>query len=440
MGNLAPAMKNIFPKPLYEALTKNKAFLPLTISLAVLVLLVLGNLKLTPATSSVHFVELTEAGFNPKELTVSRGDTVKFTTTGNKLFWPASNAHPIHGIYPEFDPKKPIDSSDFWSFQFDKVGEWKYHDHLNPQFSGVVVVIQEKKGGGAKNSCQDIQDESFSKTKKDYCWDVIMSNIIKKEGIEEGFKFLSDARSTSSDFDQQCHSAAHRLGRAILDKFRANAPVKISEQSQWCGYGVYHGFMENLLVSGSEIAVAHNFCRSINFDLLSPVDYVNECYHGMGHGVAEFYSSKTPQDEVQVQNTSLTECEKSMSSLVEKRSCAVGVYGWLLNQLPYFEQRKLSPVEYCKKQDGAYQDICLMGAMRHFRNFFSEYVVESVDFFLGLKDQERALAVALSFAKNFSGYDRSRNDYLLSDFKNCKALPAASYPQCVKDILKPLKS
>lgn len=88
-----------------------------------------------------HTVELRDSGFYPEEITIQKGETVKFTTTRDKYFWPASNIHPIHEIYPAFDPKEPIDPKETWSFRFDETGQWKYHDHLAPYYTGTVIVL-----------------------------------------------------------------------------------------------------------------------------------------------------------------------------------------------------------------------------------------------------------------------------------------------------------
>lgn len=92
------------------------------------------------STGKINTISLSENGFTPNELTIKKGGTVKFVTTRDKPYWPASNLHPTHGIYPEFDPQKPIEASDSWSFKFDKVGSWKYHDHLSPYFRGTIIV------------------------------------------------------------------------------------------------------------------------------------------------------------------------------------------------------------------------------------------------------------------------------------------------------------
>ena len=89
-----------------------------------------------------HTVQLQKDGYSPKDLTIQKGDTVKFTTTSDKHFWPASNLHPSHRIYPDFDPKESIAAEESWSFRFNQVGSWRYHDHISPYFTGEIEVLE----------------------------------------------------------------------------------------------------------------------------------------------------------------------------------------------------------------------------------------------------------------------------------------------------------
>ncbi len=100
-----------------------------------------GTLEPT-ATDGDYVITLTEDGFVPDELTLRVGDTVVFNTTTGNMFWPASNLHPSHLIYPEFDPQGPVQPDDTWGFTFTEAGEWKFHDHLAPYFTGVLTVTE----------------------------------------------------------------------------------------------------------------------------------------------------------------------------------------------------------------------------------------------------------------------------------------------------------
>jgi plastocyanin len=87
-------------------------------------------------------VTLSKDGFSPDELSIKTGDTVTFRSVTGDLYWPASNLHPSHLVYPEFDPEEPVEPDAVWSFTFVKAGEWKYHDHLAPYFTGVITVTE----------------------------------------------------------------------------------------------------------------------------------------------------------------------------------------------------------------------------------------------------------------------------------------------------------
>lgn len=89
--------------------------------------------------SEVHIV-LTEEGFEPPYARISLGTTVIFTTTRPHAFWPASNPHPQHTLYPELDPKEPIPANGSWTFVMRKPGLWGYHDHVRSYYTGMLSV------------------------------------------------------------------------------------------------------------------------------------------------------------------------------------------------------------------------------------------------------------------------------------------------------------
>ena len=61
--------------------------------------------QVIPVTAQIV---LTDKGFEPQEVWVRAGGMVTFTTDRGRLFWPASDPHPSHSIYPDFDPRTPV--------------------------------------------------------------------------------------------------------------------------------------------------------------------------------------------------------------------------------------------------------------------------------------------------------------------------------------------
>ena len=102
--------------------------------------------KVKPVTSEAQTgpvtVNMTAAGFSPAEIKIVKGVTVTFTNQSATPRWPASAPHPTHTNYPEFDALKALSQGESWSFTFNKVGAWAYHDHLNPSVHGKVTVVE----------------------------------------------------------------------------------------------------------------------------------------------------------------------------------------------------------------------------------------------------------------------------------------------------------
>jgi plastocyanin len=97
----------------------------------------------TPAVNKApkkYEITFSADGFSPAVLNIAVGDTVAFVNKSDGAFWPASNSHPIHADYSEFDAKTEIGTGKTYEFTFTKAGEWGYHNHLNPKMMGVVVV------------------------------------------------------------------------------------------------------------------------------------------------------------------------------------------------------------------------------------------------------------------------------------------------------------
>ncbi len=107
----------------------------------------------TTPPSSGTTVTYTTNGFTPSTLTVKKGATVTFVNQSGGRMWVASDPHPIHNFYsgtalgqhcPDtagvaFDQCRAGDS---YTFVFNKVGSWGYHNHTSAGDTGTVVVTQ----------------------------------------------------------------------------------------------------------------------------------------------------------------------------------------------------------------------------------------------------------------------------------------------------------
>jgi plastocyanin len=101
-----------------------------------------------------HIVEIKPSGVwvNPKSLTIKQGDTVTFQNNGSGKHWIASNSHLTHDNYPNsnidkcateeeiFDSCGTISKGESFTFTFNEIGKWRYHDHKRASITGLIIV------------------------------------------------------------------------------------------------------------------------------------------------------------------------------------------------------------------------------------------------------------------------------------------------------------
>jgi plastocyanin len=85
-------------------------------------------------------VDMRPGLFEPTTISIKKEQKVCWVNNDTVDRWPASNIHPTHEIYSEFDPQRGLDPGETWCFVFDKPGIWKFHDHLLPELVGTVTV------------------------------------------------------------------------------------------------------------------------------------------------------------------------------------------------------------------------------------------------------------------------------------------------------------
>jgi len=99
--------------------------------------------------SNATTIVYTNEGFSPSSVTVQKGTAVTFVNESQRGFWPATALHPTHEIYPDkesncgtsaFDACKPFAPGTSWTFTFNEIGTWRYHDHISASYTGTIIV------------------------------------------------------------------------------------------------------------------------------------------------------------------------------------------------------------------------------------------------------------------------------------------------------------
>ena len=329
--------------------SKPKVLLLVFLSLFVLALGFYYTILILPQT---HTITFTDKGFSPQEITIGKGDTVVFKTDTKKDFWPASNSHPVHDIYPEFDAKKPVKPGESWSFKFQKTGIWRFHDHMHPIYEGTVIV-------GKLNS--KITDCDTGKNLNEDCLLSTFKKSLETEGLEKTFDLVANMYASNSTFVSYCHDITHQIGRASYDLYEKEGEVKLSPKASYCGYGFYHGFMEKLLSVGQDFEKASHFCMSLSIEETG-VSPESGCFHGLGHAALALSAPKNIDNEKTMINESIEFCKR----VGKEREYINGCYGGVFMELSTYyltNEYNLSfdrrdPLSICRRQEGDVRVFC----------------------------------------------------------------------------------
>lgn len=314
----------------------------------------LKDIPIPKAAAFEHVIKLTKKGFEPHDLTINKGDTVKFVTTENSSFWPASDPHPTHEYLNGFDPLKPILSGSSWSFTFLTAGTWRYHNHLDPNNTGNIEVLDESGNStAAQASCPKGEGS-------DQCWYTKIKETVKTKGIDAAFELFSQVYSDGTPL--ACHWTAHLIGNEAFELFRQGKDFKITKATSYCGYGFYHGFMEPLLRDNPDPKLALDFCNKVGQQLGS--EGQDNCYHGIGHGFTEEPPDKKIWGDADAMlKPGLAVCEKLFGQTANKwETCATGVYTVIAKFIAEEEYGLTfdpkDPFNFCRTQPKRYSVAC----------------------------------------------------------------------------------
>ena len=239
-----------------------------------------------------------------------------FTNESDTFFWPASNIHPTHQIYADFDAKAPIESGGFWAFTFERPGFWRYHNHLGTERSGLVVV-----GGDPIEPPVPLvltteglefgepSDLSLTQYMELYESDNAMTRFLREYGPSETVKsLLEGSKRTNAD----CHQRAHDAGRMAYELFGAAAFYLSSHE---CQAGTYHGATEALFRDRGTTNLREDV--SVLCSYASVSFYYLQCLHGVGHGLMAWTSYEL--------HDALSLCEE-LELPRDHRACYSGVF------------------------------------------------------------------------------------------------------------------
>lgn len=328
-------------------------------------------------------------GFDPDIIQIDKGETVIFTNEDTRDRWPASNIHPTHELYPQFDPQRPIKRADSWTFKFDRAGEWKYHDHLIPKLKGSIKVIGDnstnyslwsritsflglifnnvKKNLPSKGPPEDLNafvreqlSPCYQTDGRDGCYKKAARVLYDSLGLSKTLKLLKENENYTEVY-VRCHEVTHYLSRFEYEK-QKSIPEAYSQCDSTCHGGCYHGVLEAYLKESFDHAQdkKENFLADlfpkicgVKKDYQKPIEFY-ECLHGLGHA-AMFVKEMELRE-------SLALCD-TLSDQGFRERCYTGVFmenssSSTSNDHPAIYVRADDPFYPCNSMEEKYLPLC----------------------------------------------------------------------------------
>jgi len=400
---------------------------------------------LSPTLNKKHVVELRQDGFYPEEIIIRQGDTVAFITIAGKSFWPASNIHPAHTIYPEFDPKESISPEDSWSFKFTEPGLWKYHDHIQANHTGKITVLAPTGSGSWDRTQAATSCVGETPGGKLQCWDELLESTLAEHGLPAAFKLFIELYRSEPSVAKGCHGWGHVLGKGAYHLFADNKDVVVPNEASYCGYGFYHGFLEELLLNTGDPKGALDFCNYASERVAARqtiIVYVN-CVHGIGHGstseAAEDPANWGKVDPVLAYGKK--NCELVTNHPQELEICWEGVFNELQQNINFatngfsYELLKDDFFGICRQEEQKYKRACyfefiglITYAAGHDFRKAAAMVLEDVP------NEKDASYLMVKLAADFMQNDIVNPTYE-KNVLDCRSLPEYVYKACLQGIV-----
>ncbi len=383
-------------------------------------------------------ITLTNEGFSPANLTIEPNTKVVFKSELNKPFWPASNYHPSHSIDSNFDPKLPIYPNDKWSYTFSEPGIFAFHDHLQPEVKGVIVVTDISDNLKNTNALQVEKCEKNTTSELQYCLEQRIPEVLKSEGLVAATDFYN---MISELFPESCHGFGHTFGKSLY-KLNGSTDVFLSDKnlSSSCGYGVWHGFItEYSMANGSNPESLGEFCNSTLSNTDKSLGW--GCFHGLGIGfVDEASASLDPNDISSFSELKLEMCDLTTKVSDYRTSCYQGMFHGIYEQLNINSPESLTNIlnpEFCKNQTAERVGPCFYELAARSESFVIDDIKSIVDQLEDLPMDIASRTLSHIVSGKFSQFYRDE-DRLTTLLNQCRGTEEKFHLSCIDGMMRSL--
>ena len=418
-----------------------RKILGLTALIASLLVLSYGTYLLfvpvVTASYTNYTVVRTGDTFVPPLLIVPLGATVTFTSNQELPYWPASDLHPSHDIFSDFDPKRALLGDESWSFTFNEQGQWLYHDHLASYAGGSIFVVT--------SPLDPIGIECDSSANEVRCWSQLLAKVVSENNLSSAFALVERLYTQSPNFAVACHNLTHDIGVKAYARYKDNVPIL--PESRYCNAGFYHGYMEGLLNDVFRPSEGVAFCTRVGATLKDTFPRAeDQCRHGIGHGALENIirlNSHRWEEPASLLEESLAICDEANATFDTKFRCASGassvLHDWALSEKtlrPYMQQNGIA---ICKNLEHDWaQQACIWEFSKKVTGFFEDdhYLQTFTLLQKELPKESKELAMAIRSVSIILGKHNTKEPTDDTVIHTCKELPSHLQSACIEGVVE----
>lgn len=379
-------------------------------------------------------VTRTATGWMPQKVTIDQGDVIIFRTSTSDAFWPASDFHPSHQLYPAFDSMRPVPPGQQWSFTFSKAGVWTLHDHLKPEYKGIIIVNNIY--GQAQYNCRS-HDPDLAVL----CWQSKIMTAVKKGGLSRAYEVFDSLYANEPAFRESCHDITHVLGSETYAIFSNDHKATDRPENSYCGYGFYHGFIESMLFTeGMSYTTARQYCEALRGE--SDDSIAGPCFHGIGHAVFDSLDSSVWGHADKMAARAVATCEKILTNEPDRIQCTDGVFNALGNAISSSDyslsNANTDIIPLCKAQKRQYQPGCIIQAGISYIRYKNMGREEALRF---VQDLGPTLAPSGILTYIDNEVLRSISNFDAAAFKDtCASLKTEYQQSCISGVISALRN
>jgi len=258
------------------------------------------------------------------------------------------------------------------------------------------------------NIWQDTQIEQCSRSENQQkCWRDLIIGTFNRKGLDKSLDLIETIYESNPEFISVCHDFGHLLGRETYKSFRSGEELKINSKTSFCSYGFYHGLMEEMARSESDLSRVRDFCDYVDAQIVdqSP-DATLQCFHGIGHGWVNVHDE--PElwgDALGIAQRGINLCEQVSQNESELSRCATGVFNGIaffyINKEYELEVDREDPLWLCRIQEEQYKDPCYLSFNVTLMNITDGNLLKAAKFIEAIPEDDYARHAMLNLAVPF---------------------------------------